>query len=368
MPKQTPASKMRFMYLYNHNWDHEIAAYKRGEVPSHRLFGLADLQVLGYSVLTCPWPKRLARVPYPPLAWRIYQSCYALVRSGTFDYLVATHEAAALPLLLLRRIGIFRKPIVVINVALLHPKNLARRKRRLWAWVLPAAERIICYASVQTEWLQKEFNLDAARVSFIPLGVDTDYFQPSSVEANGDFCLSVGTNDGKDFATLVQALPPGIRLVAVTDGPNERIIKENALPEAKIDVRQSVPIAELKQLYQTARVHIIPIREMQFSSGQTVLLENMALGKTVIISDTSAIRDYVEDGVTALCVAPGNVSQLRQQIQQVWDCPNDHAYIGINAARVIQSQFSASGFAKKLLESCHSIDNFPPSQKEPHSR
>ena len=341
---------MRFMYLYNHNWDHEIAAYKRGEVPSHRLFGLADLQVLGYSVLTCPWPKRLARVPYPPLAWRIYQSCYALVRSGTFDYLVATHEAAALPLLLLRRIGIFRKPIVVINVALLHPKNLARRKRRLWAWVLPAAERIICYASVQTEWLQKEFNLDAARVSFIPLGVDTDYFQPSSVEANGDFCLSVGTNDGKDFATLVQALPPGIRLVAVTDGPNERIIKENALPEAKIDVRQSVPIAELKQLYQTARVHIIPIREMQFSSGQTVLLENMALGKTVIISDTSAIRDYVEDGVTALCVAPGNVSQLKEAIDRLWNIPALNREIGQRAAFSVRQRFSSQMFALKLID------------------
>ena len=346
---------MHFLYLYNHNWDQEITAYERGDVPSHRLFGLAELKRMGHKASTCPLPRCLTHLLSRPLLWRIYQGLYAITKCNTFDYLVAVHEAAALPPLLLKRLGILRKPIIVINVALLHPKNLTRKRRRLWAWLLPMAELVICYASAQTKWLQAEFGLDAKRLFFIPLGVDPDYFQETVPDKLGDFCLSVGTNDGKDFATLVKALPTQIKLVVVTDDQNAQVVKENASPGAKIEVRQAVPIADLKRLYETARLHVIPIREMQFSTGQTVLLENMALGKTMIVSDTSAIRDYVEDGLTAICVTPGDVVQLREQIQKSWDNPTRYTHIGQRAARVVRCRFSSEMFAQNLIDSIQDI-------------
>jgi glycosyltransferase involved in cell wall biosynthesis len=340
----------RFFYLYNNNWDHEIASYQRGEVPSHRLFGLAELQKLGHSVFTSPAPKFLSRFLARPLFWRIYQGLYAVRKQKKFDYIIAVHEAAALPLLLLKRMGILKKPIIVINVALLHPKNATGNKRRLWAWLLPMAQIIICYASAQTAWLQAEFQLDSRNLFFIPLGVDTHYFQEAAWEEPNEFCLSVGTNNGKDFATLVKALPQHIKLIVVTDDYNAQIVKENASPHAQIEIRQAVPISELKQLYSAAKMHIIPIREMHFSSGQTVLLENMSLGKTMIVSDTSAVRDYVKNGKTAICVAPYDVDQLREQMQKVWDNPKEYAHIGANAAQSVREHFSTECFADSILK------------------
>ena len=343
-------SSPHFFYLYNNNWDHEIAAYEAGQVPSHRLFGYADLKKLGYKTSACPMPKVCSRLVSRPLLWRIYQSIFAVTRQKKFDCFVAVHEAAALPLLLLKRLGLIRKPLVVMNVSLLHERNLSGKRRVLLTWLLPVAEAIICYASSQIDGVRAEFGVKADRLFFIPFGIDTDYFQGTSHAELGDFCLSVGTNDGKDFATLVQALPERIKLVIVTDGYNANLIKENYSPGPQIEVRQAIPIQELKRLYEAARMHIIPIREMRFSSGQTTLLENMALGKAVIISDTAAVRDYVENGVTAICVRPGDVAQLREEIEKAWDNPIQNVYIGQQAAQVVRERFSSETFARKMVD------------------
>ena len=340
---------MRLLFLYNCNWEKEIADYARGMVPSHRLFGFAEAARFGHQPRYCPMPRWAGPIVRKPRWWRVYQAIFALLHQRKLDAVIATHEASALPALVLRRLGLLRTPLIVISVALLHPKNCRGLRKKMWRWSLAAADAIVSYASAHKSWIAAEFAVPPERLATVPLGVDTAFFAPQDCPTRDRFCLSVGTNDGKDFATLIRGLPKETKLTVVTDGPNASLIRQIAPDDARIEVMRDVPIDRLRDLYQAAAVHVIPLAETRFSSGQTVLLENMSLGKVVIVTDTSATRDYVTGGETALVVPPSDPQRLRERIEAVLRDPARFRRVGDRAAGSVREQFSAEHSAKALL-------------------
>jgi len=264
------------------------------------------------------------------------------------ECIVATHEANALPVLLLKRLKLLKTPVVVVNVAMLQPSNLGKKKR-IWKALLPHADFILSYCSAQLEWLREEFQLEEKRLGFAPLCVDTNFFTNGGEESESPFLLAVGTNEGKDYGTLIEALPNHIKLTVVTDQHNAGVIAKHTRPEQQIEVRFNVPIFELKKLYEQATFLVIPLHESKVSSGQTVLLENMALGKTVVVSDVSSIRDYVENHVSAVTVPAGNVAALSETIHDLWENPARSQEIGVGASNTVHQKFRSEIFAHNLV-------------------
>ena len=116
-----------------------------------------------------------------------------------------------------------------------------------------------------------------------------------------------------------------------------------------MEVLQAIPIEQLRGYYKRAKLHIIPLADIRWGSGHTVLLENMALGKTLIVSNTASMRDYVEDGVTALVVEPHDAEQLRAKIAAFLEAPERFAHIREQAAERARTHFSSREFGKKLI-------------------
>ncbi len=363
--KELPKSSAErsILYLFNYSQAHELASYRAGRVPGHRLFGFADLEKRGHRMWLCPGSRFLVGPFKRDVFWRFHQAFFAWRNRRKIDCIVATHEANALPVLLLKRLRLLKTPIVVVNVSMLQPKNLTRKRRWFWRWLLPAAELILSYCSFQIPWIQTEFALKTERLAFFPLGVDTEFFTTNASAENEftaakpehresaapGFCLSVGSNYGKDFETLLAALPHGIRLVIVTDETSARHAASLVKPDQKVEISTAVPIEKLRELYRNATLMVIPLHDMRVSLGQTVLLENMAMGKIVLISDTSSVRDYIEPNVSALAVPPYDADAMRACIERVFAAPESFAHIGIQAAQKVRQQFSSQQFADQLL-------------------
>jgi len=344
LAEQLNNQRLRVCFLYPCDWSHELSDYIRGIVPAHRLFGYAGTKQLGHAVSSFQLAPPLQALIQQAALWRGIQAVYAAMKQRSTDAFVCTTEASALPVLMLKRAGLIRKPILVLNVALLEPRNATGWRRWIWKRLLPCADAIVSYASAQLPWLQEQFSLNSDILHFIPFGVDTNYFVAESRHSAEPFLLSVGTNAGKDFSTLLESLPDSARLVIVTDRWNKR--KLMAHPKSRqVEVRNDVPILELRRLYRDAAAQVIPLHETRFSSGQTVMLENMAMGKTTIVTETSATRDYVCSGVRTF--KPGDSAALQEHLKQVLTS-GDYGAINNDLARHVQENFSADVFADSL--------------------
>ena len=311
-PTRGRRQPLRVAALFVSDWGPEFRDAAAGRVPSHRLFGMAELAARGHDVRHLTRRRRWLRLPLA-LEWRTAQAAWLLREQRRLDVVVATHEAAALPALLLRRVGLLRRPVVVLTVAALEATSRPGRAGRVQRLALAAADAVTVFASVQVAPLAQRLGLPPGRVRAVPLGVDTAYFVPRPEPRDGGV-LSVGTNAGKDYPTLVRALEAGTACTIVTDPWNrERALAAlAALGDARpdLDFRADVPIEALRDLYARAEVVVLPLRESEVSSGQTVLLENLATGTPVVVSDVSGIADYVDASVVRL-VPAGDDAALR---------------------------------------------------------
>ena len=82
----------------------------------------------------------------------------------------------------------------------------------------------------------------------------------------------------------------------------------------------------------------------EYPTGQTVLLEAMALAKACVVTDTPAMREYAEHDVTALLVPPHDPAALRDAIDRLVDDPDLRHRLG-HAAR---AQVTAWGGAAAM--------------------
>lgn len=334
----------RLAFLYVSDWTHEFRDVAAGVTPTHRLFGAAELARDGVTVCNVQRHARHRRIP-----WSLYQAGWVLFRQRQVDAFVATHEAAAAPSLILRRLGLLRRPVVVLTVAAVDAIGRGSGKAQVLRWSLRGADALVVLASDQVAPLARGLGVSRARVRFLPFGVDTDFFslaKPQSGTAGPDV-LSVGTNAGKDFVTLIRALPDQASCLIITDEQSRR--RAIAAAQAReVEFDSDVPIARLRELYAAAGVVVIPLHDVPFSSGQTVLLENMAMGRRVIVTDVPGVRDYVDPQLTD-AVRPGDVMGLRAAILRFSIDP-ERAFRDADVIRGhTVDRFSSRAFAQQLV-------------------
>jgi glycosyltransferase involved in cell wall biosynthesis len=100
-------------------------------------------------------------------------------------------------------------------------------------------------------------------------------------------------------------------------------------------------------LLGAAGVVVVPTEVREYPTGQTVLLEAMAMGKACVVSDTPAMREYVEHGVTALLVPPHDPLALRGAVDRLRADPALRQALG-EAAR--SQELAAGGSATMWAE------------------
>jgi glycosyltransferase involved in cell wall biosynthesis len=339
---------MKILYLFTADYNKEIRDCQAGKVPTHRLWGYVETQKMGHEPFACPSPKVFVDKLRKPLPWRIYQALFAWWKQGEVDCIYAINEASVLPVLVLKWLRLLRTPVVLVNTALMNKRNQSGKRLKMWSFFLTSADAIVSLSTMEVDATWRMFGLRQDRQHLVNMLVDTNFFAPSGPLGTGDYCLSAGTNEGRDYPTLLKALPEGQKLLIVTDPYNAAIVEKNKLPGQLVEVKQAVPIDQLKKLYEDAKAVINPIGEVDFASGHTILLENMALGRPVIVSMVRGMKDYFEDGVHAIGVKPYDVEDMREKLSAYLVAPEKFAAIGQQAREWVQ-RFSAQEFARKLL-------------------
>jgi glycosyltransferase involved in cell wall biosynthesis len=210
-------------------------------------------------------------------------------------------------------------------------------RRAAYRWAYQSVDRLYYFSQNQRPVLAEHLGLDDDRLRYIPFGVDDDTFTPTG-EGDGNYILVVGRDSGRDWPTLFSALE-GIDLpVKLCCRPRD--IAGLRVP-AGVDVLGYVDRTLYRHLLGRARVVAIAAKPLLYPSGQSVLLEAMAMARAVVVTGTPALADYATDGVTALVVPPGDAAALHRRIAEAVDNEDLRTHLGHNAREVVERSFSA---------------------------
>lgn len=344
---QEKSERSRLLYAFSYGVLSEFEGIRKGDVPTHRLWGAVELGAMGWAVDLSPdpvgWWKRLG-----PSGWRAWQTLWLLGEEGRAAAIIAVHEVSAWLLLLVRTLGWGGAPVVVLDLALLHPKNCNGYRRWIWRWLLRKADLVVSLVSANRVELTRIFGVDSRRTAFLPMSIDPKFSGRAASGLEKNFVLAVGTNDGKDFETLLEALPIGTRLVVVTDPYNAGKVRRHPCFGGQVEVLEAVPARALRELYRAAAVVVVPLADTPHGSGHTVLLETMAMGKVVVVSRARCMRDYISDDRAVLSVPVGNAEALREVLEEVLRYPERFCELRERAAAEVRSTFDIARFGAGL--------------------
>ena len=139
------------------------------------------------------------------------------------------------------------------------------------------------------------------RVHVVPHGVDTQFFNPSNSSTQGRplRCLTVGSNY-RDFDAHLRMIKDVNR--SSKRGMDFVVIGEAQYVEYFADLEHvryfsGISDEELRAQYQAADVLVLPLTD---ATACNALLEGMACGLPIVVTDVGGVRDYVDDECAVL--------------------------------------------------------------------
>jgi glycosyltransferase involved in cell wall biosynthesis len=340
---------------------------QRGSPERYALFGLDEAESRGAAVRhnleregrPPLWARAVdAAVNRPLYAFGGYGGDFASIlatlrRVNAAEVVFSTVDTVGIPLILLRRAGLVRRPIVYVSIGL--PERLAQlrgeRMRRLYVNAFRRARAIAAYSENEATWLRNWLGADGPPVVFVPFGVDVKGFRPTrEVEPDTDV-LSIGVDPRRDLELLlvVAVRHPELSFRIVASGGRARSL--GARP-ANVAVETDIPLDQVRDRFARARVVALPVRDNSYSGATTTLLQAMAMGKPVVVSRTAAIAvGYeLEDGVNCRLVPPGDAEAFEQALLETLTGADAGASLGIRARQTVERSFSWERFTDALWQ------------------
>ena len=203
-----------------------------------------------------------------------------------------------------------RPPLVVVSCWLADLAVHSSRRRAIYRRLYRAVDGVVVFSENQVETLSRLLGIAPERIHFVRFGVDLDAL--ANVTTSEDRAVvAVGRDRARDWRTLAAAVPGADWAIDVVTRPEQ--LAGIDLPP---NVRPSplLPREAYLRLLADAAVVVVPTDVREYPTGQSVLLEAMALGKACVVTDTPAMREYAIDGETAILVPPHDHHALRRAI------------------------------------------------------
>ena len=278
------------------------------------------------------------------------------------DVVLSTVDTVGIPLVLLKRARLVRRPVVYTSIGL--PERLVqlrgRPMRRLYRTALRGAAAILTYSEHEAQRLRDWLGPGGPPVLFLPFGVDVEAFRPDPDRVSKIDVVSVGADPRRDFDLLLDVASRHPQLSFRIVASNERA-RSLAPLGANVELEIDLSLDEARERLAEARVVALPVRENSYSGATTVLLQAMALGKPVVVSRTAAIASgyELEDGVNCRLVEPGDAEALERAILETLTGADAGRALGIRARQTVERSFSWERYDEALWEVLSDVTRSP---------
>ena len=228
------------------------------------------------------------------------------------DEIVCTYDQVSVGILFWRLFGFLRKKkihavVMSLSERIVYFKNIYPLRWFVSA-LLRRADHILTLSDAASDALAKEYKIDRKKIHTWIFGVDVDFWKQEDEDIKYDI-MSIGNDMNRDFATLTNAMRGDEQTILVT---KKHVEHEHG---DSIVIVSGISNAEVNNLYNQSRMVVVPSIALKTeSSGLSCLLQALACGRPVIVSDAPSLRELFEDEVHCLFYNPGSVDDLRKKI------------------------------------------------------
>lgn len=195
---------------------------------------------------------------------------------------------------------------------------------------------VIRTADVET--LVRRFKISRRHINFVRFPAPEG---PTIPATEGAYFYAAGWAH-RDWETLLQA--------QMRCGLDIKIAANVMTSQPGVDVLGPLSPEAGRKILAASRAVVLPLLQTDLPSGPLVLLDAMAAEKAIVVSRVGGSADYVEDGVTALVVPPGDVVALAAALTSLWhDSDLRHRLSG--AAKRAASEWTQEQFWATVFES-----------------
>lgn len=200
---------------------------------------------------------------------------------------------------------------------------------------LEGIDAIICFSQNQQEVFAK-LGYPATKVYSVPFGVDPDFYSPDPSEAKTFEVVSAGVDRGRDYATLMRVaeiLPH--RTFDIFTQPGR--IND---PPPNVRVHSSVDIDTHRDNLRRAQLVVVPTHDLQYPTGQSVLLESMACGTPTAVTETAAMQEYIRDDEWNFSLPLQDSTLFAKKLDDVLSSPARRDHVARGGRAQVESSFN----------------------------
>lgn len=355
----------KVLYVYGRERGARFGRWQAGDGPDEFMYGYNhfspsrfDMAFIAKDIRRWSW-RRLLWEPFERvISWQVgmgFSLHIALEHSRALrdaDVIVSTVDSVGLPIAALRWLGWHTTPIIYFSQGLsdrvqaIASRPLRRFFQRWYARLLAECEAVLVLGEGAVTGLQEQFGSSPLAISVVPFGVDSDFWRPGDADPRREFVLSVGSDKGRDYPTLLAALA----------GQDLTIVTFQSIPAGKrwpqLRVGSQFSDVELRTLYQTALCVVIPLFDVAQPSGQSAALQAMACGKAVVLTKTKGLWEpaYMRHLDNCYLVPPGRPEAIREAVDFFRRHPEQGQAIGQRARQMVLERYSSQHFARAIMD------------------
>jgi len=195
-----------------------------------------------------------------------------------------------------------------------------------------------------------EYGLPKTKIVHLPHFVDYKAYKPNY--ENGNYILYFGRlSPEKGINYLIEAMKllPKVKLLIVGRGSQKQELrrKNQELGNKNVEFVGFQEGTKLKKLIAQSKFTVLPA--VWYEVFGLSILESFACGKPVIASDIGGIPEIVKDGLNGLLVKPGNIDDLAEKIDKLWNNTKLYRELGKNAREYAEKNFGPEEHYVKLM-------------------
>jgi glycosyltransferase involved in cell wall biosynthesis len=247
-------------------------------------------------------------------------------------------------------------PEAILSLGLMRPGPGSRALQQLADFLYAQAAQVVVVTEAFGDRLAAR-GIPRSKLTVIPNGADTALFAREPAAHEGFVVAYIGTHGlshGLGAVLDAAALRPEVRYLLVGDGADrERLLVERDHRQlSNVEMRPSVPKAEVPGLYAVADVCLVPLRDVPLFDAfvPSKLFEVLAAGRPVIGAVRGEARAILERSGGAVLVEPENGPGIAAAVEQLRVDPELRRRLGEAGRAFARAHYDRDALAARYLE------------------